>query len=49
MKGTARAAGHDLYANEGTDVPARGQAIVGTGIAIGYLTTPMDESQHEAV
>jgi len=35
MQGTARAAGHDLYANEGTDVPARGQAIVGTGIAIG--------------
>jgi len=35
MKGTARAAGHDLYANEGTDVPARGQAIVGTGIAFG--------------
>jgi len=35
MKGTARAAGHDLYAIEGTDVPARGQAIVGTGIAIG--------------
>jgi len=35
MKGTARAAGHDLYANKGTDVPARGQAIVGTGIAIG--------------
>ena len=34
-KGTARAAGHDLYANEGTDVPARGQAMVGTGIAIG--------------
>jgi len=34
-QGTARAAGHDLYANEGTDVPARGQAIVGTGIAIG--------------
>jgi len=34
MKGTARAAGHDLYANEGTHVPARGQAIVGTGIAI---------------
>jgi len=34
IKGTARAAGHDLYANEGTDVPARGQAIVGTGIAI---------------
>jgi len=35
MKGTARAAGHDLYANEGTDIPARGQAIVGTGIVIG--------------
>jgi len=35
MKGTARAAGHDLYANEGTDVPGRGQAIVGTGIAMG--------------
>jgi len=35
MKGTARAAGNDLSANEGTDVPARGQAIVGTGIAIG--------------
>jgi len=34
-KGSARAAGHDLYANEGSDVPARGQAIVGTGIAIG--------------
>jgi len=34
-KRSARAAGHDLYANEGTDVPARGQAIVGTGIAIG--------------
>ena len=35
MKRTARVAGHDLYANEGTDVPARGQVIVGTGIAIG--------------
>jgi len=33
--GSARAAGHDLYENAGTDVPARGQAIVGTGIAIG--------------
>jgi len=30
-----QAAGHDLYANEGTNVPARGQAIVATGIAIG--------------
>jgi len=34
-KGSAKTAGHNLYANEGTDVPARGQAIVGTGIAIG--------------
>ena len=37
MKGTARVAGHDLYAIEGTEVPARGQAIIGTGIAIGLL------------
>jgi len=35
MKGTARAAGHDLYAIEETDISTRGQAIVGTGIAIG--------------
>jgi len=35
IKGTARAAGHDLYADKGTDVPARGQAIMGTWIAIG--------------
>jgi len=35
MMGSARAPGHDLYAIEGTDVPARGQAIVGTGIALG--------------
>jgi len=34
-KGSAEAAGHDLYANEGTDISDRGQAIVGTGIAIG--------------
>jgi len=34
-KGSARAARHDLYANEGTDIPAKGQAIVGTGIAMG--------------
>jgi len=34
MKGSARAAGHDVYGIEGTDIPARGQAIVGTGIAI---------------
>jgi len=35
MKGSARAAGHDLYLIEGTDVAGRGQAIVGTGIAVG--------------
>jgi len=35
MKGSARAAGYDLYANEETNVPARRQAIVGTWIAIG--------------
>ena len=35
MKRSTRAAGHDLYAIEGTNVPARGRAIVGTGIAIG--------------
>src|SRR6195952_4688225 len=34
-RGSIKAAGHDLYANEGTEIPARGQAIVGTGIAIG--------------
>jgi len=34
-KGSGEAAGHDLYGNEGADVPPRGQAIVGTGIAIG--------------
>ena len=33
-KRSARVAGHDLYANEETDVFAKGQAIVGTGIAI---------------
>jgi len=35
MKPSARAAGHDLYAIEATYIPARGQAIVGMGIAIG--------------
>ena len=30
-----KAAGYDLYANEGTEIPAREQAVVGTGIAIG--------------
>jgi len=35
MKGSAGVAGHYQYAIEGTNVPARGQAIVGRGIAIG--------------
>jgi len=35
MMGSARAAGHDLYAIEGTDVAAKGPAIVRRGIAIG--------------
>ena len=34
-KGSHKAAGHDLYANEGTEIPAREQAVVETGIAIG--------------
>ena len=34
-KGLAKTAGHDLYTKEGTNIPARGQAIVGTGIAVG--------------
>ena len=33
--GSARAAGDNRYANDGTEVAAREQAIVGTGIAIG--------------
>ena len=33
-KGSAKAAGHDLYASEGTEIPAGGQVIVGTGVAI---------------
>ena len=34
-KGSDKAAGHHQYANEGTEIPARDQAVVGTGIAIG--------------
>ena len=34
-KVSLRAAGHDLYAQEAKTIPARGQAIIGTGIAIG--------------
>jgi len=33
-KGSTKAAGHHLYASKETNLPARGQAIVGTGIAI---------------
>jgi len=35
MKGSARAAGDDLYEIEGTDIPARVQVSIWTGIAIG--------------
>ena len=33
-KGSKKAAGHDLYAQEGTTIPAKGQGIIGTGIVI---------------
>ena len=33
-KGSARAAGHDLYASEGTEILAGGQVMVGIGVAI---------------
>ena len=33
-KGSARAAGHDLYASEGTEILAGGQVRVGSGVAI---------------
>jgi len=33
-KGSAKAAGHDLYANEERIIPARGQNVVATGISI---------------
>ena len=34
-KGSDKAAGNDLYANKGTEILAREQAVIGTGIAIG--------------
>ena len=34
-KGSDKAAGHDLYANEGREIPAKEQAVIGTGKAIG--------------
>jgi len=33
-RGSAQAAGHDLYANESKTIPARGQDVVRTGISI---------------
>ena len=33
-RGSKRAAGHDLYANEGIEIPAERQVMVGTAIAI---------------
>ena len=33
-KGSAKAAGNDLYANEGIEIPVGGQVMVGTGIVI---------------
>ena len=33
-EGSAKAAGHDLYASKGTEIPAGGQVMVGTRIAI---------------
>ena len=34
-KGSKKAAGHDLYAQSETTIPAKGQGIIGTGIALG--------------
>jgi len=34
-KGSAKAAGHEQYANEGTNLPVRGESIIWTGIGIG--------------
>ena len=34
-KGYDKAAGNHLYANKGTEIPAREQAVIGSGIAIG--------------
>jgi len=39
-KGSTKTAGHHLYTSKGTDVPAGGQAIVGTGIALGLPYNP---------
>ena len=34
-KGSDKAARHYLYTNEGIEIPAREQAVIGTGITIG--------------
>ena len=34
-RGSDKAAGPDLYATEGKEIPAREQAVIGTGIVIG--------------
>src|SRR5437879_10411450 len=34
-KGSTKAAGHDLFADEDTQIPANGQKTIGTGIAVG--------------
>jgi len=36
-RGSTFSAGHDLYALEELVIPARGQNLVGTGIALGIL------------
>ena len=33
-RGSERAAGHDLFSTEATTIPAKGQLVIGTGIAI---------------
>ena len=35
IKGSTKAAGHDLFSTEDIVIPTRGQAIVGTGVSIG--------------
>ena len=38
-QGSSQAAGHDLYTQETKVIPAKGQDILGTGIAIGLLSS----------
>ena len=39
-QGSCFAAGYDVYSVEDTNIPARGKAIIGTGIAIGMPAEP---------